>query len=219
MTEKLPQPTSVDILLDEAHRIHDALAESNVHLDNKASFILALAGVALGAVLQLDPKSPVVACIQLFTVLGATGAGVAALGALTLRSFQTAPNLKGLEKYLDRDPLETKKAVFANLRWAVEENEKNVLPGKRVALRNSFYFSIFTLIMFAVLGILKSGNSTGGTTMTTEFSNEPKATPAAAAVEASAGAASKMNAQLPVDKDLKMTLTNSNPKLLDSKSK
>lgn len=201
---------SITVLLDEAHRMLDSQSESNRHLDNKASFILTLAGVAIGAAFQIEAKTCLIAAFQILAVLGSAATGVAALVALMVRRFQTAPNLNGLEKYHEKDVVETRKNLFSSLRLALEQNEKNVLPGKRNALRWSFNFAFATLILFSVLGILKAGSYQEQRHMENEPSKDskdevpkqPSPTPQD----------SKPIAPLPVDPELQKEYWNSLPK-------
>ncbi len=206
-------PESLTVLLDEAHRMLDSLSESNRHLDNKASFILALAGVAIGAVVQIEAKTCLIAFFQVLAVLGATATGIAALIALTVRRFHTAPDLKGLEKYHDKDVAETRKNLYSGMRLAIEHNEEHVLPGKRLALKWSFHFAFATLILFSVLGILKAGSYQEHKFMGTEPSKDLKDSEEEAPKPPPQDSKTvKPNNPLPVDPDLKKEIWNSIPK-------
>ena len=203
-------PESITVLLDEAHRMLDSLSESNRHLDNKASFILTLAGVAIGAAFQIEAKNCLIAVFQILAVLGATATGIAALIALTVRRFQTAPDLKGLEKYHEKDVIETRKNLYSSLRLAVEQNEEHVLPGKRNALKWSFHFAFATLILFGVLGILKAGNYQEHKFMGTEPSKDSKEESPKPPPQDSKTV--KPSNPLPIDPELKKEYWNSIPK-------
>lgn len=204
---------SISVLLDEAHRMLDTLSESNRHLDNKASFILALAGVAIGAAVQIEAKTCLTAIFQILAVLAATATGIAALIALTVRRFQTAPNLKGLEKYHEKDVVETRKNLYTSMRLALEQNEEHVLPGKRLALKWSFHFSFATLILFAVLGILKAGNYQEhkfmGNVPSKDSEDSKEEAPKPAPQDSKTN---KPGNPLPVDPELQKEYWNANPK-------